>query len=172
MNSNSVEETIEGFRIQKITSKKLHNFLETEGISKKKWLEGKIENDLDMNVVYSNKDSFIVIPKLQYAVLFDTLSLEVAVNQVYNDILFAVKKNANWSNYLVLLTSFCNQSHFELTINEDSTNTTINFNHKISKCFSDMLEVVWAKIADYTKEVKLEECIKTNSSIIMKFEKL
>ena len=44
---NYQEETIEGFRVPKTTSKRLHAFLESEGITKKKWLESKLDDDLD-----------------------------------------------------------------------------------------------------------------------------
>ena len=58
-----LEETIEGFRAEKITSKKLHDLLEVQGITKKKWLEIKIDNDLDYNALDNvNKNNSILIP--------------------------------------------------------------------------------------------------------------
>ena len=135
-------------------------------------MEAKIDNDLDTKVLSSVKKEGIFVSKKHYALLFNEYPIEDIVDYVYNEILSLAEKNATWKNYLQLLTSFCNTGNFELEIDEESTFTTINFRHGISECFSNMLELVWGRIADHTKEVKLENCIKTNVSIIMKFEKL
>ena len=172
ISKNSQEETIEGFRIHRSSSKKLHDFLEAEGVSKKKWLETKIDNDLDTKVLSSVKKEGIFVSKKHYALLFNEYPIEHIVDYVYNEILSLAEKNATWKNYLQLLTSFCNTGNFELEIDEESTFTTINLQHDISEGFTDIMELVWKRIANSTKEVKFENCIKTNISIIIKFGKL
>ena len=61
---HSLNETIEGFRVPKAISKKLHDFLESEGITKKKWLESKLNDDLDYKAILNvNKTNSVLIPK-------------------------------------------------------------------------------------------------------------
>ena len=76
--ANYQEETIEGFRVPKTTSKRLHAFLESEGITKKKWLESKLDDDLDYKALLNvNKTSSVLIPKIHYARLLATSSTAV-----------------------------------------------------------------------------------------------
>ena len=170
-----MEETIEGFRVQKTTSKKLHDFLQDQGLSKKKWLETKIDNDLYHKVLGDlNKNNSILVPKKHYARLLTAYSIENSANDVYDYVSYLVKKNSKglWQDYLPLFSSFCNSSGFRLEINENLTYTTINLQHNISEGFTNVKELVWKRIADDTKEVKLENCIKTSESIIIQFKKL
>ena len=172
---DSLEETIEGFRAEKITSKKLHDLLEVQGITKKKWLEIKIDNDLDYNALENvNKNNSILVPKKHYARLLAASSIEDSANEVYDYVSYLVKKNSkgSWLDYLPLFSSFCNSSGFRLEIDDELTYTTINLQHGISESFTSIMELVWEKIANNVKEVKLENCIKTDMSIILKFEKL
>ena len=172
---DSPEERIEGFRAEKITSKKLHDLLEVQGITKKKWLEIKIDSDLDYKALENiNKNNSILVPKQHYARLLAASSIEDSANEVYDYVSYLVKKNSkgSWSDYLPLFSSFCNSSGFRLEIDNELTYTTINLQHGISESFTNIMELVWEKIANDIKEVKLENCIKTDMSIILKFEKL
>ena len=170
---DSPEETIEGFRVQKSTSKKLHDLLEAEGITKKKWLEIKIDSDLQHKMLGDlNKNNSILIPKQHYARLLSESHIEDSVDEVYDYIESLIKKNPTWSNYLSLFSAFCNSSGFNFEIDDKSTYTTINLKHNVSERFTNLIELLWIRIAKHTKEVKLESCIKTDISIIMKFEKL
>ena len=172
---DSLEERIEGFRAEKITSKKLHDLLEVQGITKKKWLEIKIDNDLDYNALENvNKNNSILVPKQHYARLLAASSIEDSANEVYDYVSYLVKKNSkgSWLDYLPLFSSFCNSSGFRLEIDDELTYTTINLQHGISESFTNIMELVWKKITNDTKEVKLENCIKTDVSIIIKFQKL
>ena len=169
----SLEETIEGFRVQKTTSKKLHDFLESEGITKKKWLETKIGNDLDFKALETiNKTNSVLVPKKHYARLLAASSIESSADDVFGYVSSLLKKDATWKDYLSLFSSFCNSSGFKLEIDEEPTFTTINLQHDISEGFTDIMESVWKRIASNTKELKFENCIKTNISIIIKFGKL
>ena len=172
---NYQEETIEGFRVPKTTSKRLHAFLESEGITKKKWLESKLDDDLDYKALLNvNKTSSVLIPKIHYARLLDTSSTatEDTVNEIFGYVSFLVKEDPTWKNYLALFSAFCESSGFKLTVDEELTFTTINLQHDISEVFTDIMEGVWKKIANRTKELKFESCIKTNISVIIKFEKI
>jgi len=173
--NHSLDETIEGFRVPKATSKRLHTFLESEGITKKKWLESKLDDDLDYRALLNvNKTSSVLIPKIHYARLLDTSSTatEDTVNEIFGYVSFLVKGNPTWKNYLALFSAFCESSGFKLTVDEELTFTTINLQHDISEVFTDIMEGVWKKIANRTKELKFESCIKTNISVIIKFEKI
>ena len=173
--NHSLDETIEGFRVPKATSKRLHTFLESEGITKKKWLETKIGDDLDFKALETiNKTNSVLVPKKHYARLLAASSIEDSANEVYDYVSYLVKKNSkgSWSDYLPLFSSFCNSSGFRLEIDDELTYTTINLQHGISESFTSIMELVWEKIANNVKEVKLENCIKTDMSIILKFEKL
>ena len=170
---NSLEETIEGFRVKKTTSKKLRAFLESEGITKKRWLEIKIDEDLDYKALENvNKINSVLVPKKHYARLLAASSIEDTVDEIFGYVSSLLKKNATWKGYLSLFSSFCASSGFKLHVDEEPTFTTINLQHDISEDFTDIMEWVWKKISISTKELKLENCIKTNISIIMKFEKL
>ena len=82
------------------------------------------------------------------------------------------KEDPTWKNYLALFSAFCESSGFKLAIDEELTFTTIDLHHNISEVFTDIMEGVWKKIANRTKELKFESCIKTNISVIIKFEKI
>ena len=168
-----LEETIEGFRVQKTTSKKLHDYLESEGITKKRWLETKIDADLDYKALETiNKTNSVLVPKKHYAKLLAASSTKSSADDVFGYVSSLLKKNATWKDYLSLFSSFCNSSGFKLEVDDKPTFTTINLQHDISDGFTDIMELVWKKIATVTKELKFENCIKTNISVIMKFEKL
>ena len=170
---NSAEEVIEGFRVQKTTGKKLHDYLEDEGISKKKWLETKIKNDLDYKILGNmNKNESVLIPKKHYARLLAESSIENSVDDVYGYVSSLIKKNSFWIDYLSLFSAFCNSSGFKFEVIDNPTYTTINLEHDISKNFTSLMELVWRKLASKIKEIKFEDCIKTDTSIIIKFEKL
>ena len=173
--NNYQEETIEGFRVPKTTSKRLHAFLESEGITKKKWLESKLDDDLDYKALLNvNKTSSVLIPKTHYAKLLATSSttIEDTVSEIFGYVSFLLKEDSTWENYLTLFSAFCESSGFKLTIDEELTFTTINLQHDISEVFTDIMEGVWKKIANRTKELKFESCIKTDISVIIKFKKL
>ena len=83
--NHSLDETIEGFRVPKATSKRLHTFLESEGITKKKWLESKLDDDLDYKALLNvNKTSSVLIPKIHYAKLLavSPIPTEVSFNEI------------------------------------------------------------------------------------------
>jgi len=173
--NHSLDETIEGFRVPKATSKRLHTFLESEGITKKKWLESKLDDDLDYKALLNvNKTSSVLIPKTHYAKLLATSSttVEDTVSEIFGYVSFLVKEDPTWKNYLALFSAFCESSGFKLTIDEELTFTTIDLHHNISEVFTDIMEGVWKKIGNKTKELKFESCIKTDISVIIKFKKL
>ena len=94
---DSLEETIEGFRVQKTTSKKLHDFLEAEGITKKKWLETKIGDDLDFKALETiNKTNSVLVPKKHYARLLAASSIESSADEVFGYVSSLLEKNATW----------------------------------------------------------------------------
>ena len=172
---NYQEETIEGFRVPKTTSKRLHAFLESEGITKKKWLESKLDDDLDYKALLNvNKTSSVLIPKIHYAKLHavSPIPTEDIINEIVGYVSSLLKEEPTWKNYLTLFSAFCESSGFKLTVDEELTFTTINLQHDISEVFTDIMEGVWKKIANKTKELKFESCIKTDISVIIKFKKL
>ena len=98
-------EIIEGFRVLKSTSVKLHDFLDNKGISKKKWLEDKIEDDLQHKIIFPN-DEFISIAKQHYSRIFEAASIEDAVAEVKIRMASLTNENANWGDYLKFIESF------------------------------------------------------------------
>jgi hypothetical protein len=164
-------EIIEGFRVLKSTSVKLHNFLDDQGISKKKWLEDKIEDDLQHKIIFPN-DEFISIAKQHYSRIFEAASIEDAVAEVKIRMASLTNESASWGDYLRVIESFAKMNSLELHIDEDSDSVTINMKHGISRHWSDFMELLWTDLATITKEVKPENCIKNSSSIIMKFIRL
>lgn len=173
--NDSLKETIEGFRVPNATSKKLHAFLESEGITKKKWLESKLDDDLDYKALLNvNKTSSVLIPKIHYARLLASSSTatEDTVNEIFGYVSSLLKEDSSWKNYLMLFSAFCESSGFKLTVDEELTFTTIDLQHNISEVFTDIMEGVWRKIANKTKDLKFASCIKTDISVIIKFEKI
>tara|TARA_B110000014_G_C19877183_1_gene454037 strand:- start:92 stop:601 length:510 start_codon:yes stop_codon:yes gene_type:complete len=164
-------EIIEGFRVLKSTSVKLHDFLDNKGISKKKWLEDKIEDDLQHKIIFPN-DEFISIAKQHYSRIFEAASIEDAVAEVRIRMASLTNENANWGDYLKFIESFAKMNSLELYIDEDSDTITINMKHDISSHWSDFMELLWTDLTIITKEVKPENCIKNSSSIIMKFRRV
>ena len=120
--ANYHEETIEGFRVPKATSKKLHTFLESEGITKKKWLESKLDDDLEYKALLNvNKTSSVLIPKIHYARLLASSSTatEDTVNEIFGYVSSLLKEDSSWKNYLMLFFCiFVNQAGFKLTVDE------------------------------------------------------
>ena len=108
--NNSPEETIEGFRVQKTTSNKLHAFLESEGITKKRWLETKIDEDLHYKALENvNKINSVLVPKKHYAKLLAASSTKSSADDVFGYVSSLLKKNATWKDYLSLFSSFCSR---------------------------------------------------------------
>ena len=171
---HSLNEIIEGFRVPKATSKKLHDFLESEGITKKKWLESKLNDDLDYKALLNiNKTSSVLIPKKHYArLLAESENSQDTVDEIFDYTTSLLNENASWKDYLMLFSGFCESSGFKLVVNEESTFTTMDLQHDISERFTDIMEGIWKKVATKTNELKLESCIKTDISVIMKFQKL
>ena len=173
--NHSLDETIEGFRVPKATSKRLHTFLESEGITKKKWLESKLDDDLDYRALLNvNKTSSVLIPKIHYAKLLavSPIPTEDIINEIVGYVSSLLKEEPTWKNYLTLFSAFCESSGFKLTVDEEITFTTINLQHDISEVFTNIMEGVWKKIANKTKDLKFASCIKTDISVIIKFEKI
>ena len=172
--NHSLDETIEGFRVPKATSKKLHTFLESAGITKKKWLESKLDDDLDYRALLNvNKTSSVLIPKKHYArLLAESENSQDTVDEIFNYTTSLLKEEPTWKNYLTLFSAFCESSGFKLTVDEEITFTTINLQHDISEVFTNIMEGVWKKIANKTKDLKFASCIKTDISVIIKFEKI
>ena len=138
-------------------------------------MESKLEDDLDYKALLNvNKTSSVLIPKIHYARLLASSSTatEDTVNEIFGYVSSLLKEDSSWKNYLMsFFCYFVNQVGFKLTVDEEITFTTIDLQHNISEVFTDIMEGVWKKIADKTKELKFESCIKTNISVIIKFEK-
>ena len=138
-------------------------------------MESKLDDDLDYKALLNvNKTSSVLIPKIHYARLLGAspIAIDDTVDEIFGYVSSLVKPNATWKNYLALFSAFCESSGFKLTVDEESTFTTINLQHGISEVFTDIMELVWKKIANKTNELKFESCIKTDISVIIKFEKL
>ena len=137
-------------------------------------MESKLDDDLDYKALLNvNKTSSVLIPKIHYAKLLGAspIAIDDTVDEIFGYVSSLVKTNS-WKNYLALFSAFCESSGFKLIVDEESTFTTINLQHDISEVFTDIMELVWKKIANKTNELKFASCIKTDISVIIKFEKL